>query len=130
MNSINQAGVEGLLLQIEDRDYDHTRKVSIDFLRQHWEAASQDLQHQVDHTLRGCLSKMQEKLDRDFGHFNTVDQPDDKIIPMVNLSMVRKIELQFSLLFTILLPAAAVLYRCNRTLHYFILWSYRNLLLS
>lgn len=96
MNSINQAGVEGLLLQIEDRDYDHTRKVSIDFLRQHWEAASQDLQHQVDHTLRGCLSKMQEKLDRDFGHFNTVDQPDDKIIPMVNLSMVRKIEFQFS----------------------------------
>ena len=96
MNTISQSGVVGLFIQIENRDYDDARKTSIDYLRQHWDAAHPDLQGQVDQTLHVCLSKMKEKIDRDFSHFNTLDQPDDKIIPMTNLSMVRIVEFHMS----------------------------------
>ena len=79
------------MVQIANREYGDEKSEAIDFVQQHWNAVSDfahDLKDEVNQIFLACFEKMKEKIDRDFGHFKTIDQPDDKIIPVVNLSMV------------------------------------------
>ena len=79
------------MIQIASREYGDEKSEAIDFVQQHWNAVSDfapDLKDEVNQTFLACLEKMEEKIDRDFGHFKTIDQPNNKIIPVVNLSMV------------------------------------------